>query len=41
MKAWNGRVWAGSVWVRIGIVDWLFEFCNEPSSFIKCEEFSD
>jgi hypothetical protein len=33
--------WEGLGRVRIGKGDRLFEFCNEPSSFIKLEEFSD
>jgi len=37
----EGMKWEGLGWVRIGKGDRLFEFCNEPSSFIKREEFSD
>jgi hypothetical protein len=35
---WNGVIWIGLVWLRIGTVEGSCEHGNEPSGSIKCWE---
>jgi hypothetical protein len=39
LESWNGVMWTGLVWLRIGTGgDSSCEFGNEPSGSIKCWE---
>jgi hypothetical protein len=37
-KRWDGVMWTGLVWLRIGQVESSCEFDIEPSGSIKCWE---
>jgi hypothetical protein len=36
LERWDGVMWTGLVWLRIGRVESSCEFGIEPSGFMKC-----
>jgi hypothetical protein len=40
-RMWQGEVWTGLIWLRVGKGGRHLELHNEPSGSIKWEEFLD
>jgi hypothetical protein len=38
-RKYDGRVWTGFIWLRIGMMVGSFEQGSEPSGFMKDREF--
>jgi len=41
LRKWDGGIWTGSTWLRIGTSVGYCESGNEPSDSVKCGEFLD
>jgi hypothetical protein len=41
LEEWDGEVWTGLIWLRVGTKGGLLSTRNEPSSSIKYGEFID